>query len=435
MAISIHLLDFYCALFEKSCNAVNAMASALNLFYARRGFVVLNKQGWPVEEPFHRGLGYAAQWYDDLQIWLEQHVDGALLDADSHVRDENFFSSSLTMTQNSSDDGLCFSDTSSQAGVHHPPPLINTSPSNRALFPGECARVLQHRCPACFGGNLFSRSLNKEGGDIHFYKPIYILPKEYIDNVGAQIESLRKTCKPHPRQPIVPNEAVNECESSHIAGKGSNVKTNMERYDDSGLMALVCCHTIPIFLANIDTPGEQQKYAVTLIEYLFGKLPPCATVALLYDVACVLDHSLHMYDFLLTDITKRMLFAMSAMHAYAHQWACQIIYNPQMHTGVGLTDGEGVERLWSWMHKLIVVSRSSGRSQCIYIIDRHVGSIGQELRDDLGSWMRRRLSKRINVQEHKAHQWLTSSSIEKGVLRHEWALQQASELSLWACKS
>ncbi|KNZ79946.1 hypothetical protein J132_08423 [Termitomyces sp. J132] len=452
MAISVHLLDFYRALFEKSCDAVNAMASALNLFYARRGFVVLNKQGWPVEEPFRRGLGYAAQWYDNLQIRLEQHVDGALLDADSHIRDENFFSSSLTTTQNSSDDGLCFPDTSSQAGVHHPPPPINTSPSNRALFPGECARVLQHRCPACFGGNLFGRSLDKEGGDIHvcvdgnfnhrhlrsagdspkFYEPIYILPKEYIDNVGAQIESLRKTRKPHPRQPIVPDEAVNECESSHIAGKGSNVKTNMERYDDSGLMALVCRHDIPIFLANIDTPGEQQKYAVALIEYLFGKLPPCATVALLYDVACVLDRSLHMYDFLSTDITKRMLFATSAMHAYAHQWACQIIYNPRIRTGVGLTDGEGVERLWSRMRKLIAVSRSSGRSRHIYIIDRHVGSIGQELRDDLGSWMRRRLSKRINVQEHKAHQWLTSSSIEKGVLRHEWALQQASELSLRA---
>ncbi|KNZ77098.1 hypothetical protein J132_06976, partial [Termitomyces sp. J132] len=125
------------------------------------------------------------------------------------------------------------------------------------------------------------------------------------------------------------------------------------------------------------------------------------------------------YDFLLTDITKCMLFAMSAMHAYAHQWACQIIYNPQIRTGVGLTDGEGVECLWSRMHKLIAVSRSSGRSWRIYIINRHVGSIGQELRDDLGSWMRRRLSKRINVQEHKAHQWLTSSSIEKGVLRHD----------------
>jgi hypothetical protein len=40
------------------------------------------------------------------------------------------------------------------------------------------------------------------------------------------------------------------------------------------------------------------------------------------------------------------MFAMSTMHAYAHQWACQIVYNPQLWDGFGLTDGEGVERLW-----------------------------------------------------------------------------------------
>lgn len=42
MAVSINLLDFYQALFEKSCDAVNALASALNTFYTRRGFISLN---------------------------------------------------------------------------------------------------------------------------------------------------------------------------------------------------------------------------------------------------------------------------------------------------------------------------------------------------------------------------------------------------------
>ena len=38
MAISIDLLDFYRALFERSCDAVNALAGALDNFYTRRGF-------------------------------------------------------------------------------------------------------------------------------------------------------------------------------------------------------------------------------------------------------------------------------------------------------------------------------------------------------------------------------------------------------------
>jgi hypothetical protein len=42
MAVSIDLLDFYAALFERSCDAVNAMAAALNTFYTKRGYYFLN---------------------------------------------------------------------------------------------------------------------------------------------------------------------------------------------------------------------------------------------------------------------------------------------------------------------------------------------------------------------------------------------------------
>ena len=44
MVISTDLLDFFRALFERSCDAVNALASTLNSFYTRRGFRLLNKQ-------------------------------------------------------------------------------------------------------------------------------------------------------------------------------------------------------------------------------------------------------------------------------------------------------------------------------------------------------------------------------------------------------
>lgn len=43
MAVSIDILNFYHALFERSCDAVNAMAGAMNTFYTRRGFVLLDK--------------------------------------------------------------------------------------------------------------------------------------------------------------------------------------------------------------------------------------------------------------------------------------------------------------------------------------------------------------------------------------------------------
>ena len=43
MAVSIDLLLFYRALFERSCDAINALASVLHTHYSRRGFRVVNK--------------------------------------------------------------------------------------------------------------------------------------------------------------------------------------------------------------------------------------------------------------------------------------------------------------------------------------------------------------------------------------------------------
>jgi hypothetical protein len=68
------------------------------------------------------------------------------------------------------------------------------------------------------------------------------------------------------------------------------------------------------------------------------------------------------YEILASTIITRVAFATSAMHAYAHQWSCQLLYNPRLHPGLGLTDGEGVERLWSRLRKLIGVTRKSGVS-------------------------------------------------------------------------
>lgn len=72
------------------------------------------------------------------------------------------------------------------------------------------------------------------------------------------------------------------------------------------------------------------------------------------------------YEILPRTITDRLLFATSAMHAYGHRWACQIVYNPRIRVGLGLTDGEGVERLWSRLRKLIGITRSSSASNNIF---------------------------------------------------------------------
>lgn len=92
--------------------------------------------------------------------------------------------------------------------------------------------------------------------------------------------------------PIVPDEAIDLCENAYEAADGKKQKAAMDSFDDTSIMALICRHDIPLFFANIDSPGEQQKYSVALIEHLFSLLPPQATVVTLYDVGCVLVRSI-----------------------------------------------------------------------------------------------------------------------------------------------
>ncbi|EFI27864.1 hypothetical protein CC1G_14357 [Coprinopsis cinerea okayama7 len=225
----------------------------------------------------------------------------------------------------------------------------------------------------------------------------------------------------------------------HIAGQGTKVKTNTQVYDDTGTMAMVCRHDYPLFLANIDTPGEQQKYAVALIKKLFTMIPPNATVVAFYDVGCVLDRSLQLvslaygiwrqYEILPESITSRLEFCTSAMHAYAHQWACQLYYNPRFQDGTGNTNGEGTERLWAIMRKLIAIARMSSRSRRLWLINQLMKSHRKGTRQNLGKWVktqRTAIAKQIPEQQSI----LQKVGIPITELRSEWQDQREKQLSI-----
>ena len=249
-------------------------------------------KGRTVKDPFRRGLGQAVQWHNVLQTKVEKQVDSLVQQSRLLVKPtiEPLLAPSSPLHPTLQQDGLSR---------------------------GSCAELLIQQCPACFGGTLFGRPLD-QGGDIHvatdgnfhhwhrrsagdcpqFYEPTYFIPKARVDTIGQLIASAHQ----HPSKlssSVVPDEAIDQCEASYDAADGQKQKTAMDNFDDSGVMALICRHDIPLFLANIDTPGEQQKYSVTLIAHLFTLLPYQANVVVLYDVGCVLARSLSRVSFFL----------------------------------------------------------------------------------------------------------------------------------------
>ncbi|KIK11678.1 hypothetical protein PISMIDRAFT_19325 [Pisolithus microcarpus 441] len=367
MAVSVELLAFYRALFERSCDAVNALVSALNSHYIRRGFHMSDRDGKSVQDPFRRSLGRAIQWFDVLQIEVERRVESILTKCRDRVSHACLSASGVTF--------------SSQEGT--------------------CASLLVQRCPACFGGNIFGRSL-AEGGDIHiaadgnfhhrhrhsagdcpiFYDPVYFLPKAQVDAVGQRIEKARK-CRPRKNKTAIPDEAIDQCQTSYEAVDGKKQKAAMDNFDNTGIMALICRHNIPLFFTNIDTPGEQQKYSIALIEHLFSLLPSQANVITLYDIGCVLSRSLD-------QVTIPAASAVSII--------------------------------------LIV------RQRRIWLIDRQAAAVGYKMRQDLGAWLKRQMKKGIEAQGSAAEEVLASCDVPVPELQSQWAKQREAQLSIRAHK-
>ncbi|KAG2115640.1 hypothetical protein DEU56DRAFT_932629 [Suillus clintonianus] len=370
MAVSLELLSFYRTLFERSCDAINALTYALKTYYSRRGFRLTDSKGDEIREPFRRGLGHAVQWYDILQIEVERQIEDLLERCRDQVTRFEDASPIVDSHSHSTSSPSC-----NPAISHDIDPPSTPFPS--VLPQGRCLSILAQRCPACFGG-IFHGKLIEEGADIH----VATDGKLPSTGIGASAGFVDEA-----RNPLVPDEAIDLCEGAYEAADGKKQKAAMD-----------------------NSPGEQQKYSIALLQHLFSLLPPQATVTLLYDVGCVLARSLSKHEILPEDVTNRLRFATTAMHAYGHEWACK--------------------RLWSRFVRLIGVERSSSRQRRLWLLDRQAAAIGQEMRIDLGDWIKRRLRRGIKDQGAVAQETLTKCRIPIEELRSQWLHQQKSQLSI-----
>ncbi|KAJ6581867.1 hypothetical protein B0H19DRAFT_1331557 [Mycena capillaripes] len=472
MAVSIDLLDIYRALFERSCDAITALAAALHTNYDRRGFHIYSPQnpGQLAKDPFRVGLQGAVQWYSNLRTRLQARLDALLTTVDAAL----FPSGTVPELQTpladvavpagaSAAPAEASAPTEESTPLADPPPispanLPNNPPTPSApsrLTPGRADRILRERCPACFGlsewGRPLAEMLYSRGGDVQLgadgcfsyrhsrkagsgpisYDPSYFLSKEKVDKVGARIAAARKQ-KPNKHSPGIPAEVLEACEASWEAANEKKQKVDTKCHDASGVFVLTCRHSQPLFMCNIDTPGEQQKYVVALMEEVNSLLPPVATIIQAYDVGCLTDYSLNLYPILSTSFRARVSFVINAMHAYGHQWVCQLVYSPRLRRGLGLTEGEGVERVWSRIRKLIPITRHQWNSRRIWMIDQYVMFVNQDGRDSLGDWVQRQWQKNVTPKHKAAAQVIQQCRIPVAELRHEWEEQKAAQTSIRA---
>ncbi|EJD50107.1 hypothetical protein AURDEDRAFT_58622 [Auricularia subglabra TFB-10046 SS5] len=424
-AFSIKLLDFYYHLWFQSADSAMAAAAALHGFHADLGFILTNSKGQMIDEGYRRPLQYAIQWYDILRNQLE-----------NRQRNAGGVAAEQPPTPPTSPQTLA------DSGAHS-----DGSPNGRNART-RCSEYLVSCCGMCFDDVHFGRGVDEGcdvhvGGDANFsqrhnfvagdsppfkYEAVYQLSPARVAAMEAKLEAAGK--RPRGRYTGgVPDEDLDACQDSHTAGSSSKEKVKGDRFDDKGVFALICRHGIPLCFMNVTDPGEGQKYMLAGLEWLSEHIPVRATVAAYYDVGCITDRTRQLYDVLPVGFSDRLVFVTSAMHSYAHQWTCQIIYSPRMKKGIGLTDGEGVERLWSALRMLIPKLRAVSRRRRLVLLDRQLQRLGRRMRQNLGKWVRRR-RKAVLKKSEKATAQLIKSGHSGRYLREQWEEQRRAELSV-----
>ncbi|KAF8127442.1 hypothetical protein EV363DRAFT_1401161 [Boletus edulis] len=205
----------------------------------------------------------------------------------------------------------------------------------------QCARILIQCCPACFGGTTFGKGL-AEGGDIH------------VTTDGNFHHQHRRSAGDSPAF----YDPAYFLPKSEVDAMGAHIQEH---------------HKQP--------PKRGQR-----------KVPDKAL-----DSCESSYEATDKYGILPDDVVARLQFATTAMHAYGHEWACQLVYNPRLVDGLGLTDGKGTERLWSRLIKLISIERSSSRG--------------------------------VQDQDQAAKQVLDDCGVAIQDLQQQWASQKQSQLS------
>ncbi|KZT58060.1 hypothetical protein CALCODRAFT_433161, partial [Calocera cornea HHB12733] len=257
------------------------------------------------------------------------------------------------------------------------------------------------------------------------YKAEIFMSTEAVDAVGREMARLRASQPAHHTSARLSAEALERCKRSFKVADEDAALVNEKLFDPTGVVVLLCRHDIPLLACDITTPGEQQKYVVAMILELLKELPNQATVGLLYDIGCQLDHSARLVSNTASwpaGPFPRIIMGCSVLHAYGHEWACQVAYHPRRREGFGLSDGEGSERVWSRTRREIPILRRADKLRRVMALDRKFRHCGETMKESLGRWFNQKM-KLLADHRHRAERLIQDSGMAESELAKQHQLQ------------
>ncbi|KAE8222257.1 hypothetical protein CF319_g4510 [Tilletia indica] len=234
---------------------------------------------------------------------------------------------------------------------------------------------LADSCPACF--QQFVSSKSRLSHALERDAPQVVVS---VDGNFSQKRKSREnvaTRQPLPPRRFLSHQQVRTVEdrlktrnlNQSVTGRGHDCSAKVKAadplaakgaagvHDVTGVMGLCCRHDHPLVFCDITTAGERHHYAVALVLALTDALGSTLRhLGVMYDIGCRFANNERVKR-ILPD-TVRITWTIPLFHVYGHTSGCQAKYSPRRVEGMGWSDGEGMERVWSAISNLISSTRS-----------------------------------------------------------------------------
>ena len=81
----------------------------------------------------------------------------------------------------------------------------------------------------------------------------------------------------------------------------------------------------------------------------------------------------------------KIKLGVSIFHAYAHSVKCQLKYHPRIQEDIGLTDGESLERIWSYLGRFVSNTKHMRPAHRLDILSLAIQYILNQMITNLGN--------------------------------------------------
>ncbi|KAJ3765531.1 hypothetical protein FB446DRAFT_655158, partial [Lentinula raphanica] len=158
-----------------------------------------------------------------------------------------------------------------------------------------------------------------------------------------------------------------QCEERWHNMQEKNTVKSSAKFFENGWFVLLCRHMMLLLACDMIKSGERAQYPLAVLHAFMaakkdaceklGNNSPVGQLATVYDIACKTSKTIARSP--LAPLARWSLFlpVVGAMHGYAHERACQLLFLMLYVVGVGLEDGEGCERYFNVSNALAPVTR------------------------------------------------------------------------------